>query len=447
MSKPDLLLKDKQDDLTAALQRLMRIDSTKQPAKPGAPFGPGIRQALDQMLAEAKALGLICADVDGYAGFAEIGEGSETLGILVHLDVVPPGLGWTVPPFDGVIRDGKIIGRGATDNKGPAIAALFALWAVAAAKIPFKKKVRLIFGCDEESGWADLDYYRQKYPLPEIGFSPDAQYPIINGEKSILHLELTKELPPAKGPRILSFEGGNAVNMIPDHAGCVLSDHTLPSGSTCLIKENAAELHVYGVSAHGSTPWEGKNAILNLLSLLNGLKLNGDGAAFASSLYRWLDDDFYGEKLGIACEDDKTGRLSVNLGKLSISEIMATAGLDIRHPISVSKDVILQKLEALFAPMGIHIRILNSLEGLYISPDDALVVALGKAYEEVNHESARCISIGGATYARALKKAVAFGPLLPGEADCDHRPDEAYSLNRLLLDAQTIAAAIVNLAT
>ncbi|MGI6168783.1 MAG: Sapep family Mn(2+)-dependent dipeptidase [Christensenellales bacterium] len=447
MNNPDLLLHSKHSDMIDALQRLLRIDSTKQPAQADAPFGPGIRQALEQMLEEAATLSLPCVNVDNYAGFVEIGSGEETVGVLVHLDVVPPGLGWTFPPFGGTIQDGKIVGRGAMDNKGPAIAALFALWAVCNSGASLTRKIRLIFGCDEESGWADIDYYKQKYPMPDFGFSPDAQYPIINGEKSILHLELSKKFVPAEGPRILSLQSGNAVNMVPDHACCVLADGSLAEGDTYLIKDDAVELHTYGVSAHGSTPWQGKNAVFPLLSMLEGLKLCGDGADFASLLYRWFYNDFYGESLGIDCSDDATGRLSVNLGRLSLDESGATAGVDIRHPLSVPKEQILQQLEAMMAPFGIQIRVLNSLTGLYIPPNDELIVALSKAYEEKNHQRSHCISIGGATYARSLKKGVAFGPLMPGQTDCAHRSNESYSLDRLLIDAQTIAAALIILAS
>ncbi|HHY13423.1 MAG TPA: Sapep family Mn(2+)-dependent dipeptidase, partial [Thermoanaerobacterales bacterium] len=173
------------NDIIKSVQEQIKIKSVKGESKPGMPFGEGPREALEHALKLSEELGFKTKNVDGYAGHAEYGEGDDIVGVLVHLDVVPEGTGWVHPPYGGEIHDGKIYGRGTIDNKGPAIAALYALKALKDSGVNMKRRVRIIFGTDEESGWEDMDYYMENEENPMCGFSPDALFPIINSEKGI----------------------------------------------------------------------------------------------------------------------------------------------------------------------------------------------------------------------------------------------------------------------
>ena len=175
---------------------------------------PELKRALEWTLALGEKFGFNVKNVEGYAGHIEMGSG-ELLGILGHIDVVPEGDGWCVPPYSATIKDGKIFGRGALDDKGPTLTALFAMKAIKDAQIPLNMKVRLIIGTDEESGWADMDYYFSKEEVPQIGFAPDAEFPVIHAEKGILHLELSKSHSTAF-PHLISVQGGERANVVPD---------------------------------------------------------------------------------------------------------------------------------------------------------------------------------------------------------------------------------------
>ena len=199
-----------------------------RPALPGKPFGDKVDEALKSTLALAEKLGFQVKNVDGYAGHAEFGEGDETMGILGHLDVVPEGSGWTYPPYEARVVDGKLYGRGASDNKGPLIGALYAMKAVMESGRKMKRKVRIIFGTDEESGWEDMEYYFKKEPMPDFGVSPDADYPIINVEKGIATFKLKKKFASddCSAVKIKSISSGHRPNMVPDECSCCF----LPTG-------------------------------------------------------------------------------------------------------------------------------------------------------------------------------------------------------------------------
>jgi succinyl-diaminopimelate desuccinylase len=209
-------------DIITAIQACIQIKSVKdvEHAAPGAPFGPGIQEGLEWILALGEKFGFTVKNVEGYAGHIEMGSG-DLLGILGHIDVVPEGEGWSVPPFSATIKDGKIFGRGALDDKGPSLAALFAMKAIIDAQIPLNKRVRLIIGTDEESGWADMDYYFSKEEVPQIGFAPDAEFPVIHAEKGILHLELSKSYSTAF-PHLVRIHGGERANVVPDYCEVTL---------------------------------------------------------------------------------------------------------------------------------------------------------------------------------------------------------------------------------
>src|SRR5690554_1109364 len=275
------------DDIIGSLQKLLMIKSVESEARHGMFFGEGVNQALEEVLELAGILGFKTSNLDGYCGYAEIGSGKEMVGILCHLDVVPAGKGWTYPPFGAEIHDNKIFGRGSIDNKGPLIAALYALKAIKDCEIDIKKRVRVIMGTDEESGWKGLEYYLRNDEEPAMAFSPDAEFPVIYGEKGILTFKLKsgfnqkktgKEVTNSK-VKIKEINGGNAPNMVPDYCQVILEtdykelireklyDFVDKTGFNIKFtdKNDFIELESHGVSAHASLPWDGSNAISSLL--------------------------------------------------------------------------------------------------------------------------------------------------------------------------------------
>ena len=443
--------------------KLIQIPSVEAAAQPGKPFGEAADDALLFCLKLAQELGFMTGNVDGYAGYAQMGEGDETLGILVHLDVVPEGAGWTYPPFSGVVQDGKIYGRGAIDDKGPAIAALYAMKAVMDSGVCLRKKVRLIFGLDEESGWKDMEYYFKKEPMPETGITPDGCYPVIYTEKGIVDVAVKKCFKPSDFVtlRLSSVIGGERPNMVADSCECVFKPHGLNEKvlvsvetffsitgerlQTSFDEKGALTIKANGVSAHGSTPQKGKNAIAIVLSFLATL---GYGESEMERYLNLLNDkigfDTKGIGLGIDCEDE-SGELTVNLGTLEANADGGMALLNIRYPVTFSEDALLQKIKEAFYDEDLEILVKGRHKPLYVPKDHPLVKTLLEVYNEQTGQNADAIAIGGGTYARALKNAVAFGAVFPGKPDLAHQKDEYIEIEDLILNAKIYAHAIATL--
>ncbi len=445
-------------EMIETLKDFIKIESVKSAGQPNMPYGKGIFDAIMYVQSTAERLDLECVNLFGHMAYVDYGEGDEMLGILTHLDVVPKGEGWTVPAFEGVEKDGRIYGRGAIDNKGPAIAALYALKALSDNCAQLGKKVRLIFGADEESGWADMDFYKQHEQWPDVAFSPDGEYPVINSEKGLMHIQLKLSAEPVtEGVCVTSMSAGTRVNVVPNKADCFikaplsviqksLGTYACPIGAQ-LSCEDAGEglVHIMaaGKSAHGSRPDQGVNAAASLLKYLGTLPLCA--GALSEGLYdlsTQIGIYVNGEPLGLDMSDE-SGRLTFNLGTVSLSGNMLKAGLDIRYPKSMNPEQIKEKLQNGFSRFEISYP--HSLGAHFVPEDSELVTKLKEAYTEITGEEAYCFSIGGATYARAFENAVTFGPVFPGQPSVEHGPDEYIEIETLIKNAQIIANAVIKL--
>lgn len=452
------------DQIIKSVQELISIPSVKSQPQPGRPFGEGVGKALEYALDLASKLGFRVKNLDGYAGYAEFGEGDETVAILAHLDVVPPGDGWTYPPYSAEIHDGKIYGRGAIDDKGPAIAALYAMKAVMDSGIPLSKKVRLIFGTDEESGWEDMDYYFKHEPMPDLGLTPDANYPVIHAEKGIVHLSLVKEF--SEEDQVVSgikrIEGGSRPNMVPDLCRCVFDancgekplihmksfqEYSGYQFKTDLSREGEIAVEAVGVSAHASTPDKGKNAAAQMLAYLATLGLgNSELEKFVLTLNDKIGSDTTGRNLGIDFKDDVSGSLTLNLGILEIDRSRGRAVIDIRYPVKYTQAQVIEGIKKALEGTGIEIEVGHSQDPLYVPKDHFLVQTLMEVYEEETGQKLEPLAIGGGTYARALKVGVAFGAVFPGNPELAHQKDEYIDIEDLMLNAKIYAKAIARLA-
>lgn len=393
--------------MLADLQSLIRIPSVKDQPAPDAPYGKEIKNALDFMLKLGEKMGFTVKNIDNRAGHIEWGEGEKLFGILAHLDVVPAGDGWIHQPFGGEIDEGSLFGRGVQDDKGAAMAALYAMYSLKSAGFTPNQRVRLILGCDEESGWSCINRYFETEEMPSAGFSPDGDFPIINSEKGVLHLSVTyayADDPDGKF-RLKSIGAGNRVNMVPDKA---YAEFELDGREHTLSFE--------GKSAHGSTPSQGESAVFPLIKKL----VECSGHPVLEEILTYLVENEDGAKLGLNAEDE-SGALTMNFGTLSFDGESITVGVDIRHPFSLHKDKV---LEIIGEKVSGKVVVLNEHRPLFVPEDSALVVTLKQAYEAVTGQEAFCLAIGGATYARALDNAVAFGPIFPNSESTIHMSEE-----------------------
>lgn len=442
------------EDIVRALQEIVRFPSVSEAEKaaPGAPFGPRVREALDYALGLCASLGLETEDVDGYVGVAAHGQGEECLGVLGHLDVVPEGEGWTKGAFSGLLEDGRIYGRGTLDDKGPTIAAIFALAAIKACKIPLRRRVQILMGCDEECGMRCMAYYAKHRPMPDLAFSPDSDYPVVNSEKGIFHCAYTVHYESA-----LRADAGSVVNAVPGRAAAFVplqkadveaAAAALGAEAGCPVElaeaEGGCNVTVLGKDAHASLPEEGKNAIQGLLALLCRLPLPEADAKWAKALHEALRFDMYGESVGLDASDE-SGRLTLNPGLLHWDEYGFRLDLDIRAPISMEEAFITAKLDAAFPAPAVRSDT-QFKKGHFVSPESELVTALTDVYAARSGERLPPKKIGGGTYARCIENGVAFGPEIPGKEARVHQADEYMEADDLLYHTKMFADAILALA-
>ncbi|OLN22714.1 dipeptidase PepV [Domibacillus antri] len=456
---------DRRDQFTADLQKLIQIPSVKSATgEKNAPFGKSVKEALDYMLTLGETDGFTVKNVDNVAGHLEMGEGEGLIGLLCHVDVVPAGDGWTREPFGGELESGKIFGRGAIDDKGPTMAAYYAMKIVKELGIPLEKRVRMIIGTDEESDWQCVGRYFQTEEMPDAGFAPDADFPIIFAEKGIADadVELLLPKPDQAEVSITKFDSGLRYNMVPDFARVSLlidQNHTLfLQNYTEYIEEHHLDgsyhiesgmvvLEMKGKSAHAMEPDLGQNAALSLAAFLDRQRLDAAGAAYIQFIMRHFYGDTRGHSLGLAAADPEMGDVTLNPAIFRYEkEKVAHIGINIRYPVSFSFDDEMTKLTKRLKKEQAVCRIVSNSEPHYVQPDDPFIKTLKYVYEEETGKKAELLSIGGGTYARALKTGVAFGALFPGRPDVAHQKDEYAFLGDLMQAAAIYARAIVELA-
>lgn len=388
------------NEMIEALQKLVSFQSIAKEEGPEYPYGKEVCGAKEYVLELAKSFGMRAEDVPGKYAYIEIGEGPRLIGILSHLDVVPAGDGWTQDPFGGEIVDGRIYGRGTTDDKGPTIAVLYAMKALK-EKTTLSARIRLILGQTEENGeWRDIEAYTDAEEIPECGFTPDGDFPAIQNELGAMVFQVQM---PQSG--FLQGEGGTAPNMVPARAR---------------VKTEFGTYEASGKACHGCAPWLGLNGISELMEKVHQAEPENRFAQMYADL---IGKTIYGEKLGIAAEDE-SGKLTLNVGLFEVRDETATLMVDIRYPAKKNPDEISGSLVRQFSSYGASCECVYHVRPLYTPSDSPVLGALLSAYREVTGDDSRPISIGGGTYAKAMPNMVAFGPNFPGHENREHMEDE-----------------------
>jgi len=443
------IAKQYEDEYVTILTKLLQIPTlltVYNPDNPDAPFGKEIKRALDFMLNLGKKDGFNVKNIDNYAGHIEFGEGEEILGILGHLDVVPTGGKWDNPPFSAIMKDGYIYARGAMDDKGPTIAAYIAMKMIQAKGIKLNKKVRLILGCDEETGMRGLKHYLTKEKMPDIGFAPDADFPLIYAEKGIYTYDFIGE---QDDELIESMNAGERYNVVPDECNAVLTKDVAKEFKTYLDKNgykgnvSGKTYTIIGKSAHAATPEVGLNAI----SLMVGFLKEHTHAPFILFLDRYLTFDHYGNKLGLTCYDKEMKELTNNIGYIKYDGNQVNIGCNIRYPRNYNFEAGEVKIISAAKEFDLEYKIGTNSVPHYVSPKDPLIKELHSAYKKYTQdETSEIMSIGGGTYARKLKKAVAFGAIFPGDEELAHQPNERVNIKKMLIAIAIYAESIERLA-
>lgn len=438
------------DDMIASIQQNMRIESVRGESAPGAPYGEGPKAALDDVLALGEKLGFRTGQADNRVGWIEYGEGEEMVGILGHVDVVPAGDGWTHPAFGAEIHDGVLWGRGCLDDKGPVIMAVYALKAIRDLNLPIDRRIRVLFGSDEECGSSCVKYYVENgYEMPTIGFTPDAQFPAIFCEKGTSNFLAGTKIYNKGEIDVEYFGGGVAANVVPPVCKLIVNGPlkvTSEEGITVTEENGKTIVEATGFSAHGSTPELGVNAVVKLLNAVKENDFGGDFQQLVNFILEEIGNETNGKSLDILYQDEETGETTVNLGVVKYDGEEMSFTLDIRYPKNGDAEVIDDKVINRINSYNFDVLKKTNNKLLYVPKDSELVSKLVKVYEAQTGDKREPIAIGGGTYAKEFPNMVAFGPVFPGEPDVIHQPNERVAVEQLIRAAQVTAAAMYELA-
>ena len=438
-------------EFTEKLREWVRIPSVQGEAEDSAPFGREVRHMLDTAEADAKAMGFPVRDFDGYACDITLGSRPEMIAVLGHLDVVPAGDGWNYPPFGAEMDGTRIYGRGTSDDKGPALASLYAMRAIREAGIPLKKSIRLILGCNEETDWKDMEWYSAHAEIPAVGFSPDASFPVINTEKAIIHLRFTAP-ETGSGLQVVEMATGERPNVIPGECTAVvrggeeLAGKVLTWGLEKNLPVNAevvpegVRITAEGIPGHSAYPEGRRNAIGMMICLLRDLGAEGPLKVLADAVGMTHD----GSGLGCACSDEVSGPLTCNMGILHLKDGAWTGTLDMRCPVNADLPALRDAAKAHLP--GFEVETLEMKPAHHVPADSELVTQLLAAYEEETGLPGETIATGGGTYAKVLSQGVAFGATFPDDEDLAHQANEYADMDRLVTAAKIYANALIRLA-
>lgn len=409
------------------LDRVVSIPSYYQEDSTKYPFGENIQKVLEEMIDICKELGFrTYIDSEGYYGYAEIGSGEKLVGVLGHLDVVPPGdlSKWENEPFKPVIKDGKYYGRGAQDDKGPTLAAIYALKTLLDCGFKLKYRVRFIFGTDEENLWRDMPKYVEKEEIPTVGFTPDSKFPLIYSEKGLLQCKLI-----AENESGLVFKGGDAFNSVP-------SNIIVPKNEELMkvllelnyeFKDKDEVIEIVGKSVHAQVAETGINAINRYMHALTKLGKETKSGKFITENLIGYD---FAEPIFELVKDEHSGELKFNVGKIEFTEENEILMIDMRIPVTYDKEKIVETLSRKAKEYGFEYIQHDYLKSIYVPLDSELITTLMSAYQEITGDmESQPVASGGATYARAMNNCVAFGCVLPGSPKTEHQPNEYIILD------------------
>ena len=435
------------------------------------PYGRGVHDALIHMLETGEEMGFSALNADNYAGHIEFAparhdKSSGYFGIIGHLDVVPAGTGWDGDPFVMTEEDGFLYGRGVSDDKGPVVAALYALKALKDEGMEPKLPVRIVLGLDEESGSSSAEYYTENNGHPAMGFTPDADFPLVNGELGILSFDLAQKFSskPAKEElRLTKLEAGVAFNAVPEKARAVISGdkanfdeiadkvkaYAEDSGQAIVSKRQGSSLVIEatGKAAHGAHPDLGLNAASIMFDFLGGIGFANDELnEFIAFYNEHIGYDLHGERLGCDFEDEISGSLILNVGLVSINEEIATVSIGVRYPVSCSDELVIGGVQQVLKDTSVGIVTRMNMDPIHMDTDDELPSALLAAYRDVTgDEKSESMVISGGTYAKCFKNILAFGGQFPNDENTMHQANEKLSIDSFMKMAQIYAKAVYTL--
>jgi dipeptidase, putative len=448
-----------QDDIMKDLAQLVAIPSVRGKAAEGQPFGKECADALSCILNRADQMGFATKNVGNYAGHAEYGEGDEVAAVVTHMDIVPAGEGWETDPFTLTRKGNLYFGRGTADDKGAAIVSLYCLKVLKEENVPAKRRLRAIFGAGEETGSEDLEKYLESEQLPVMAFTPDSDYGICNREKGILRFCVSSSKNDSKV--ISEFVSGTVVNAVPSKAVCTIRCSDEQYADLQRVSSEAkgdfhfekthdgARITSVGKASHAMQPQEGFNAAAYLIKLLTEVFSPDELGSLMRFVSERIGTELDGSTLGIRQEDPHSGALTLNLGLFNMGTNFASAGFDVRYPVTSNGEQIFSAVSAQAAEFGLDATLNADTKPLFLPESSPFITLLQDSYAVVTGKQAELYATGGGTYARAFKgNAVAFGLFFPGEPDRRlHNTGEHIDIEYFMLHAQVCLEAMYRMLT
>ncbi|MGI6079689.1 MAG: Sapep family Mn(2+)-dependent dipeptidase [Candidatus Avilachnospira sp.] len=450
------------DEMVADTMKLCAVNSEKGAYEEGKPYGEGPFKALNEAMDLCEKYGFDVTNYDNYVAAVDMNDKESGLDILAHMDVVAAGDGWTVTEaYKPIVKDGRIYGRGTSDDKGPAMCALYAMRAVKELGLPLSRNCRLILGTDEECGSSDIKHYYAIEKEAPMTFSPDGEFPLINVEKGQFRGSITKSFDgKLKDRDFIYIKGGTTVNIVPGKAeaavcGLPLSD-ILPhakeleedTGVKFSFSENEGSVVIAaeGKGAHASTPENGKNAAIALCTLVAKLPL--DESERRTALLNFLELFPYGVNdgsgIGIKMSDQVSHATTCSLDIFEMTEKELYAKWDARTCASSNHENCVEPAEKSVREKGFDVET-DFLPAHVVDGDSDFVKTLLACYEKYTGKKGECLAIGGGTYVHELKNGVAFGAVGDTTDTHMHGADEFMIIEEMKTAAKIYAEAIYEL--
>ncbi|MDO4500369.1 MAG: Sapep family Mn(2+)-dependent dipeptidase [Erysipelotrichaceae bacterium] len=413
-----------------------------------APFGSENRAVLLEAMRMMEEKGFTTYNDDFYDCYGEIGEGDKTIGLVAHLDIVPAGEGWESDPFTVIEKDGLLYGRGVSDDKGAAVASMYALKYLKDTNYPLKKKVRLILGCNEETGSKCIEHYVSKFGSVDCGFTPDGEFPGIYAEKGMVGGQLV-----GKNTKIINISGGEARNIVCKRVLCeveagsfneekfaeFLNSHNVKFE---IEKADTVKITVHGVAAHAASPDLGVNAINFLFEALYNADFND---SFVNFFHKYFALTVHGEKMGFEDIKDEATNTSINIGLVSMEDGVLKTSFDMRFPIKSNVETVKKLLDPVKDEENEFV-FGNGIEPLYFDENSPMIQAMLKAYQDVTGDKeSKMMAIGGGTYAKSMNNIIAFGCGFEDEKSNIHNANESLVIENFKKQVEIYIEAIKNL--
>ena len=436
------------DEYEEGFLELLRIPSVydEKTASKEMPFGKYSHDALLYMKNVLENEGFSVTMYDDAVISAEYGDGpdDERIDIVSHLDVVEPGEGWAYPPFAAVKKDGRIIARGSQDMKSGAWLTFLALKHLKDTGYVPKRKLRLVYGSDEERTMDDMKTYVRHAGLPSFAFTPDSQFPLITGEKGALMWVMEGDMPSS----LISMDAGIQCNVIPPHAEAVIRTDDLKKvksvissfscDAVCETVPEGIRITAGGIPAHASMPESGHSATSDLLRIISEVTED----PLIRRLYCFFSDP-YGKNGGMYRDIPPMGRLTLNPGIMKVSNGMLFSQIDCRYPYGVSSEELTEVFRKAFPELVITLPYDDP--PTLVDGSSPFVAALKTAYEKITGKKCRENISGGVSYSKVFGNCVNFGSVPEDEPFLAHRTDESAGISGLKQSLSIYIEALIRL--